>query len=54
MNQLGTRGAKHLYSMSVVLLGARTKVEVFANNRSQATRIAERAGFVVRDVNMVG
>lgn len=31
-----------------------TTVRVFALNRNQATRIAESAGYTVRDVNMVG
>lgn len=30
------------------------QVRVWASNRDQAARIAERAGYVVRDVNMVG
>lgn len=29
-------------------------VQVEANNRSQATRLAEKNGYVVRDINMVG
>lgn len=30
------------------------RVEVFANNRNQAARIAENAGWVVGSVNMIG
>lgn len=29
-------------------------IEVYANNRDQAARIAKRAGFEVRSVNMIG
>jgi len=44
--------AKHLYELTVSKEGR--KIEVHANTRSQARVIAERAGYVVRDVNMVG
>jgi hypothetical protein len=50
MSKLGSETAKHLYEIGT----ANGRIEVQANNRSQAERIAEKAGYVVRDVNMVG
>lgn len=40
----------HLYEVGTTV----GKIEVHANTRAIARRIAERAGYVVRDVNMVG
>jgi hypothetical protein len=34
--------------------GAEAIISVFANNRDQAARIAHKAGWIVRSVNMVG
>jgi hypothetical protein len=42
--------SKHLYELGT----AQGKVEVHANTRAQARKIAEYVGHVVRDVNMVG
>jgi hypothetical protein len=51
MIELGNRKtATHLYEIGT----DQGRIEVFANNSSQATRIAEKAGYVARDVNMVG
>ncbi|WVS23938.1 hypothetical protein QkW1_15 [Ralstonia phage QkW1] len=50
MIRLGNEPAKHLYE-----LGTETgRIEVLADSRAQARKIAERAGYAVRDVNMVG
>lgn len=43
--------SRHLYSLGV---GGGWSIEVDANSRDQARRIAEREGYTVRDVNMVG
>lgn len=51
------KGAIHDYHVGVwddTTLTTQTTVRVWARNRDQACRIAERAGYVVRDVNMVG
>jgi hypothetical protein len=51
MEQLGNRKtATHLYELGTDC----GKIEVHAKSNNQATRIAEKAGYVVRDVNMVG
>lgn len=50
MTTLGKFSARHVYSVGTTQ-GA---VEVYANDGLHAVRIAERAGYVVRDVNMVG
>jgi hypothetical protein len=50
MIELGSKTAKHLYEIGT----DNGRIEVHAHNRSQAERIAEKAGYVVRDVNMVG
>lgn len=42
--------SRHLYELGT----AQGKVEVHADTRAQARKIAERVGHVVRDVNMVG
>jgi hypothetical protein len=51
MTRLGNfYDSKHTYQ-----LGTESgDILVDANNRDQARRVAERAGYVVRDVNMVG
>jgi hypothetical protein len=48
---LGNANAKHLYEIGV---SPNEVIEVEANNRAQAAKIAEKAGYTVRDVNMVG
>lgn len=52
--RLGNKDAKHLYSVSVEKDGIRSTIEIDANNRTQAESIARKAGYVVRDMNMVG
>lgn len=44
----------HLYTVGVSKDGATGQIDVEANNRDQAARVAERNGYEVRDVNMVG
>lgn len=47
--------SKHLYDVEVRYLdGTRRTIEVYANNRDQASRIANRFDFEVCSVNMVG
>lgn len=54
------KGAKHLYSVEVRETSSETQnanrkqVDVYANNRTQAAKIAEMAGYEVCSVNMVG
>ena len=68
--QLGSANAKHRYDVEVTQLApgltydtntGEEKVAYFfntisvdANDRNQAARIAEKAGYTVRSVNMVG
>lgn len=53
--RLGDRkNAKHLYNVEVDGLTGPFTIEVDANNSVNATRIASRAGYFVRSVNMVG
>lgn len=52
--RIGNKSASHLYCIEVELNGQRGEVEVDANNRAQASAIAEKAGYEVRSVNMVG
>ena len=47
--RLGDRKANHLYQLEVTL---HTSIEVDANNRSEAARIATDSGYVVRSVNI--
>lgn len=42
--------ARHLYEIGT----DKGKIEVHAGTRTAAATIAKRAGYVVRDVNMVG
>lgn len=44
----------HLYDVYIRIDGKEHIIEVFANNRNQAARMAEKAGYVVDSVNMVG
>lgn len=46
--------ARHLYNVGVSKDGVTSTIEVHAGTRAAARIIAERAGYVVRDVNMVG
>lgn len=49
------KGTIHDYHVGVSdAAGTITTVRVWAVNRGQATRIAAKHGYVVRDVNMVG
>ena len=43
--------SRHLYAIGV---GHGWSIEVDANNRDHAARIAEREGYTVHDVNMIG
>ena len=53
--RLGQDKAKHAYELGVDLPGGGIgRIEVLANNRTQAAAIARKAGHSVRDVNMVG
>lgn len=55
MKTIGNTNAKHAYLIECGNTRADySEVAVFANNRAQAARIAEREGLVVRSVNMVG
>lgn len=51
-----TPNTKHLYEISFADAEGKHAgtVQVEANNRSQATRLAEKNGYAVRDINMVG
>lgn len=42
--------AKHLYELGT----DEGRIEVHAKTRGQARKIAEKAGYTVKDVNMVG
>lgn len=48
------KSATHQYELGVQVNGAITTITVNANYRSQARAIAERSGYMVRDVNMIG
>lgn len=51
MKELGNfSNSKHSYELGT----NNGRVTVYANTRSKARKIAEREGFEVRDVNMVG
>jgi len=62
--RLGEAGSIHLYEATVIKrsdkswafdrLQARITIEIEANNRDQAERIAENAGYGVCDMNMIG
>lgn len=47
-------GTSHLYTLGIQVRGVHGEIDVEANNRDQATRMAERQGFTVRDCNMIG
>lgn len=46
--------SRHTYSVGVGEHRREGTIKVDANDRNHATRIAERAGYSVRDVNMIG
>lgn len=48
------QNAKHAYDVEVGNGKLEGFVNVKANSRAQAARLVERAGYVVRSVNMVG
>jgi hypothetical protein len=50
MIRLGDVKAAHLYEIST----DKGRIQVDARNRNQAANIARKAGYDVRDVNMVG
>lgn len=50
MKRYGNPKARHCYQLGTI----NGQILVDANNRAQARNIAERAGYVVRDVNMIG
>lgn len=52
--RLNLPGTKHLYEVETEILGQRGVIEVEANNRNQAARLAGWAGYPVRSVNMTG
>lgn len=41
---------RHLYQLNT----DKGRIDVFANSRDGARKIAERAGYIVKDVNMIG
>lgn len=50
-----TLNTKHSYDVQVLTKEGQFETwEVYANNRNQAAKIAEREGAQVRSVNMVG
>lgn len=53
--RIGDREAKHLYDVETQLVGGgREVIEVDADTRTQARKVAEDAGYEVCSVNMVG
>lgn len=50
LNTEAAATARHAYAIEV----EGGEVKVYANNRDQAARKAEKAGYVVRSVNMIG
>jgi hypothetical protein len=52
--RINTPNSTHLYTLTVIKDNVRGSVDVEARNRDQAARIAQRAGYEVHDVNMVG
>ncbi len=50
MVRINTPNTKHLYEIGT----DKGRIEVEANTRTQAANIARKAGYQVRDVNMVG
>jgi len=54
MRRIDTPNTRHLYEIGVRKIGAAERIQVEANTRGQAARIAADAGYVVLDVNMIG
>lgn len=56
MERINTPNTKHLYEIGYADGQGRHAgtVQVEANTRSQACAIAKRAGYTVRDCNMIG
>lgn len=56
VNRIGDKNAKHLYDVGLMYKTERYRIEVLANNRAQAAKLAkgQGLGFVVTDVNMIG
>ena len=52
--KLGTQPSKHLYEVETKVDGNIVKIDVHADTRTQATKLAKAAGYEVRSVNMVG
>lgn len=50
MKTIELANAKHAYELGT----EQGKVTVYANTRAQARKAAEREGYTVRDVNMIG
>nr|BDD48191.1 hypothetical protein 7 [Desulfobacterales bacterium] len=50
MTRINTPNTRHLFEIGT----NKGRIEVEANTRSQAASIASKAGYSVRDVNMVG
>lgn len=48
--RINTPNTQHLYSLGT----QKGTIEVEANNRAQAARIADRQGYIVNDCNMIG
>jgi hypothetical protein len=46
--------AKHQYSLDVINKGVRETLEVDANTRYQAVKLAHALGYTVNSVNMIG
>ena len=60
MECYGKKGAKHLYELEVRETGSDApspewkRIEVYAENRTQAEKIARMAGYEACSVNMIG
>lgn len=53
--QLGNKFSKHLYEVEIIHSnGTKEKIDVHANSRNQAVKIANQWDFSVASVNMVG
>lgn len=52
--RIGKQEAKHLYAVEVEQAGRIFTIEVDADSRAQANRIATEHGYTVRSVNMIG
>lgn len=53
--RIGDRASNHLFDVEVMLeTGKREIIEVDENTRAQARSVAEKAGYLVASVNLVG